>query len=31
VLGRGRHGAGIGREPLHERQLPILFVAARAR
>jgi hypothetical protein len=30
VLGRGRHGAGIGRELLHERQLPILFVAARA-
>jgi hypothetical protein len=31
VLGRGRHGVGLGRSLLREQQLPVLYVAARGR
>jgi hypothetical protein len=31
VLGRGRHGMGLGRALLREQRLPVLYVAARGR
>jgi hypothetical protein len=31
VLGRGRHGIGLGRVLLREQRLPVLYVAARGR